>query len=121
MPTTLGEHIRKVRLKRKQTQGQIAKLLHVNQMNLSAWELNQKVPHPKYAEIIIDFLGYIPTITSKIERLGTRIKLYRLKHKLSINEFCKLKQIDKALVYKHEMQRFCKFSEKEYEVIEQVL
>lgn len=64
---------------------------------------------------------YIPKITSGFERLGTRIKLYRKKHNMSIDEFCKLKQIDKDLVYKLENQRFCKLSNEEQKNIEQAL
>ena len=90
-------------------------------MHLSSWELNQKAPHPKYVDVIIDYLGYVPKITSRIERLGSRIKLYRRKHNLGINEFCELKKIDKVLVIKHENQRFCKFSKEEQKIIEQAL
>ena len=57
-PTTLGEHIRRARLKRKQAQCEIAKLLQINQMYLSSWELNQKAPHPKYVDEIVNYLGY---------------------------------------------------------------
>ncbi|MEE4000510.1 hypothetical protein V1T75_09170 [Tenacibaculum sp. FZY0031] len=38
---------------RKQVQYNIAQLLGIDQMYLSSWELNQKVPHPKYIDILI--------------------------------------------------------------------
>jgi transcriptional regulator with XRE-family HTH domain len=84
-PTTLGEHIRRERLKRNHSQGNAAKLLHINQMYLSSWELNQKAPHPKHLKNIIDYLGYVPTITSNREHLGrTYRKRRNLKHNRGI-------------------------------------
>ncbi len=77
-------------------------------MYLSSWELNQKAPHPKHVERIIDYLGYMPNITSKFEKLGTRTKLYRMKHNISIEEFCQMGNININVIMKLETMRFCK-------------
>lgn len=77
-------------------------------MNLSAWELNQKAPHPKHLENIINYLGYIPIITSSFEKLGMRTKLYRKKHNLTLETFCQMANIDIHVVNKLENARFCK-------------
>ena len=77
-------------------------------MYLSSWELKQKAPHPKHVENIINYLGYVPNITSKLEKLGTRTKLYRIKHNISIEEFCQMGNIDINVVMKLEEARFCK-------------
>jgi DNA-binding transcriptional regulator YiaG len=82
-------------------------------MYLSAWELNQKKPHPKHLKNIIDYLGYIPKINSKHERIGTQTKLYRIKHNLTLKEFCQMTNIDFDLVVKWENARYCKISKQE--------
>ena len=77
-------------------------------MYLSSWELKQKAPHPKHVESIIDYLGYVPKINSKLEKLGTRTKLYRMKYNISMKEFCQMGNIDINVVMKLETMRFCK-------------
>ncbi|MFY0602762.1 MAG: helix-turn-helix transcriptional regulator [Flavobacteriaceae bacterium] len=117
-PTTLGEHIRKVRLKREELQQDVAKLLGINSVYLSSWEHKRKAPHPKYLDPIINYLGYIPRIISKIDFLGTRVKLYRKKYKLSIETFCQLGSIDVDVIMKLENARFCKIDKETKKVIE---
>ena len=70
--------------------------------------MNQKVPHPKHLEIIVDYLGYVPNITSSFEKLGTRTKLYRIKNKLSLETFLKKTNIDSNIIKKLEHSRYCK-------------
>lgn len=77
-------------------------------MHLSSWELNQKAPHPKHLENIINYLDYIPKMKSKFERIGTRTKLYRLKHQLTLKDFIQMTNIDNNVVNKIENYRFCK-------------
>lgn len=77
-------------------------------MYLSSWELNQKKPHSKHLENIIDYLGYLPEVDIKYERLGIVTKLYRLKHGLSLGEFCQKENIDIDWVKKWENARYCK-------------
>ncbi|NQY01416.1 MAG: helix-turn-helix transcriptional regulator [Flavobacteriaceae bacterium] len=97
-----------MRLERNHTQGYVAKLLNINQMYLSSWELNQKKPHPKHLENIIEYLGYLPEINVEYERLGMVTKLYRLKHQLSLEKFCQMANVDIDMVFKWEHARYCK-------------
>ncbi len=99
----------------------MAKLLGVNSVYLSSWEHKRKAPHPKYLDIIIDYLGYIPKITSKTDFLGTRVKLYRKKHNLFIETFCQLGNIDTHVVMKLENARFCKVDKETKKMIEKQL
>lgn len=61
-PKTLGEHIKKVRLKRKHQQQYVAKKLNVTSVMLSNWENNHQIPKPKHIDSIINYLGYKPKI-----------------------------------------------------------
>ena len=100
----------------------MAKLLGVNSVYLSSWEHKRKAPHPKYFDTIIDYLGYVPkNITSKTDFLGTRVKLYRKKHNLSIKAFCQQGNIDNHLVMKLENARFCKIDKEAKRMIEKQL
>ncbi len=108
---TLGEHIKKERLKRKEQQQVVAKLLNVNSMHLSLWEHNHKSPHSKYVKSIVKYLRYIPEVNFKSERLGTLTQLYRLKHKISIEEFCQMTNIDSNVLRRIETMRSYKVSD----------
>lgn len=90
-------------------------------MYLSSWELNQKAPHPKHLKNIIGYLGYVPTISSNIERLGMRTKLYRMKYNISLHEFCQMGNIDSDVVIKLETRRFCKLSKEDTRTIKKAL
>lgn len=99
----------------------MAKLLNANSMYLSMWELNRKSPHPKYVEFIIDYLGYTPKIASKFDKLGTRTKLYRLRHGMSLEEFLQMTNIDHDVIHRIENMRFTKLSKIEAKIIEKAL
>lgn len=90
-------------------------------MYLSSWELKQKAPHPKHLDNIIKYLGYIPNITSKFEKLGTRTKLYRLKYGLSLKEFLQMPNINSHIMMKLEQSRYCKIPKTEEKAIEKML
>lgn len=90
-------------------------------MYLSSWELNQKAAHPKHLDSIIEYLGYIPNITSRFEKLGMRTKLYRMKYNLSMEDFIHMPNINSNIVMKLERLRFCKVSKTEEKAIEKTL
>jgi transcriptional regulator with XRE-family HTH domain len=96
-------------------------LINSRQIYLSSWELNRKSPHPKHIENIINYLGYIPQIKFSFEKLGTRTKLYRIKNKLSIQEFSQLNNIDINILDKLENSRSRKSSLEEQSLIENIL
>ncbi|MFV0572295.1 MAG: hypothetical protein ACK5M1_07690 [Xanthomarina gelatinilytica] len=90
-------------------------------MNLSMWEHNRKPVHPKYVKAIVNYLGYVPNVTSKFEQLGTRTQLYRMKHKLTVEEFCHLGDIPTDVVIKLETMRFCKDGKNEEKTVRSIL
>ena len=57
---TLGDHLRKVRLDRRLSQLEVARVLNVSETMVTAWELSRNMPTAKFAKAIIEFLGYIP-------------------------------------------------------------
>lgn len=120
-PTTLGEHLRRERLKRKHLQGFVAELLNINQMYLSSWELNQKKPHPKHLENIIEYLGYLPQTISKSELLGTQTKYYRMKYNLTLEELCQMTNMTSNVVTQLETKRFRKTCDSERRAMIQAL
>lgn len=85
---TLGEHLRRKRLKRNESQAFVAKELEVEGGldTLLNWELNYHEPHPKYISRIITYLGYTPLF----DMVGTapqhQLKQYLFIQGKSINE-----------------------------------
>ncbi|MEO7926942.1 MAG: helix-turn-helix transcriptional regulator [Saprospiraceae bacterium] len=57
---TLGDHLRSVRLDRGLPQAQVAKLLKVTSVTVTAWEFNRHEPPMRLAKRIVAFLGYLP-------------------------------------------------------------
>lgn len=75
--TTLGDHLRKVRLDRGLSQHQVAKLLQVTTDTITGWELNRYEPQARLAKRIIKFLGYLPFKTEDLS-IGGKLYLARL-------------------------------------------
>ncbi|MGY0408223.1 MAG: helix-turn-helix domain-containing protein [Polaribacter sp.] len=118
---TLGDYIRKERLKRGIEQQDLAKQFNINSVALSQWELNRKPPHPKYFTQIIEFLGFTPVLKSDFDRLGIRTKLYKIQRNISLKEFVKEINISRELLYKIEESRHCKLEAKVKRRIEQYI
>ena len=57
---TVGDHLRKVRLDRRLSQANVARILNTSETRVTAWELNRNRPTAKFAKAILEFLGYIP-------------------------------------------------------------
>lgn len=62
-------------------------------------------------EAIIDYLGYLPKINLKLEKLGMVIKYYRLKYNLSLEDFCQMTNINTDVMLQVETLRYYKPSE----------
>lgn len=90
-------------------------------MYLSSWELNQKKPHPKHLENIIDYLSYLPKKVSKKELLGTQTKYFRIKHLIDLENLCQMVNIKTSLVKRIETKRFCKLSKQEDKMVRRAL
>jgi transcriptional regulator with XRE-family HTH domain len=74
---TLGDHLRKVRLDRKLSQPELAKLFKVNPDTITGWELNRHQPPMRLAKKIVAFLGYLP-FQDKGCPIGKQLYLARL-------------------------------------------
>lgn len=57
---TLGDHLRKIRLDRRLSQPEVARILNVCPDTVFHWESNEHEPTVQYASRIIAFLGYFP-------------------------------------------------------------
>jgi len=71
-PRTIGEHIKKRRLKLKLTQAQASPQLGVDPMTILNWEKGKTTPPMPYLPAIHRFLGYDPfppATTTIAERL----------------------------------------------------
>ena len=88
----------------------LAKTLGVHAMNLSMWELNRKPPHPKYLKDIFDFLGYVPTLKSTFDHLGTRSQLWRMHNHINLIDFALMTDVSEEEIQKIENARYCKKS-----------
>jgi transcriptional regulator with XRE-family HTH domain len=75
--STLGDHLRKVRLDRGLSQPQVAKLLKVTTDSVTGWELNRYEPQARLAKRIIHFLGYFPFNTEDL-LIGSKLYYARL-------------------------------------------
>lgn len=111
-PKTLGEYIKRERQQRKLSQAKASKFFGVNGMYLSSWEINKKTIHPKYLESIIEFLGFIPKLTSNFDKIGMRTKLWRKQHFVSMDDFLRMVNIPKEEILKIEQARYCKIDKK---------
>ncbi|MCG3165578.1 MAG: hypothetical protein POELPBGB_01346 [Bacteroidia bacterium] len=85
---TIGDHLRTVRLDRKLSQLDVAKILFVTEDSVTGWELNRFTPTPKYIKGIVSFLGYVPIEWNK-GSLGTRLHYARLISGLTLEQLAK--------------------------------
>jgi len=74
---TLGDHLRKVRLDKGMSQPQVSLILNTSTDMVTNWELNRNEPTPKFAKLIIEFIGYVP-FSLENASLGKRIYYARL-------------------------------------------
>ena len=73
----MGDHLRKTRLDRELSQGDVASILQVVTDTVTTWEMNRHHPTAKFAKSIIEFLGYLPFICDD-HSLGTKLFYARL-------------------------------------------
>jgi transcriptional regulator with XRE-family HTH domain len=79
--TTLGDHLRKVRLERGLFQDQVARDLGVSVQTLLNWERNHTRVQTRFMPKVVAFLGYDPRQGSG--QLGDRIRALRERQGLS--------------------------------------
>jgi transcriptional regulator with XRE-family HTH domain len=92
-PTTVGEHIRAVRRKRRLLQKDVAELIGVCEETILHWEKGQTVPPVATMPAVFRFLGFDPS-PSPDSSLGARMASYRRQHGLSIKEAARRAGVD---------------------------
>ncbi|MEW8001043.1 MAG: helix-turn-helix transcriptional regulator [Candidatus Thiodiazotropha endolucinida] len=97
---TLGDHLRRIRLKRGLRQIDVAPRLGVNPWTLRNWELNRTKPSVQYCPAIMDFLGYCPY--QRGDTLGRKIMLHRTHQGLSQRDLARIVGIDPGTISRWE-------------------
>jgi transcriptional regulator with XRE-family HTH domain len=98
-PQTLGEHIKRERMKRGLLQKDVAQILCVNVMTLTNWENNYRNVQVNHIPSIVEFLGYTPEILNDFAPLKSEVFLYRCKHGLTQKQMAKYLGIDSATLH----------------------
>ena len=106
--SSLGLHIKKKRLDLRLRQKDVALLVGVTEESIMHWETNRYPPQLQFYPGIIKFLGYNPFAVDA-EKLGGRIKNYRIEHGLSHKKMGRIVGVDGATIStwetaKHEPQ-----------------
>jgi len=102
-PTTVGDHIRNVRLTRNLLQKDVAEILRVCEDTITGWERRRKQPQLKHLPAIIRFLRYIPDNCIDIPQLKCEIFLKRVKLGLSQRAMSKRIGIDSTTLHQIEI------------------
>ncbi|MDN3581894.1 helix-turn-helix transcriptional regulator [Mucilaginibacter flavus] len=84
-PQTIGEHIRKKRIKNNLLQREVAIILMVSEDTLTYWENERSHPQIHHYPAIISFLGYYP-LDHETESFGGKLKQIRYFHGLTFKE-----------------------------------
>jgi len=95
---TLGDHIRKVRLDKKLTQLDLAKIMGVSDTSVNMWEKKARFPNISLYPPIIQFLGYDPLYLSD-GSVRSKLENYRRKHGLTYKQVAKIAGIGKETMY----------------------
>jgi len=98
---TLGDHIRKKRIERKQSQSHLAKSFKVTADTVTNWELNRNNISRLYYPIIEEYLGYLP-IEITITDMARKLISYRWKYSLSIKRLASELGVDYTILTKAE-------------------
>ena len=84
---TLGDHLRAVRINRKQRQKDVAIIVGVNAATILNWELNRTEVTTRYFPKVMQYLGYCPLPKAMGTRsLGALVRLHRVYRGLSLRE-----------------------------------
>lgn len=86
--SSYGDHLRQIRLERKLSQPEVAKMLNVDTESITNWELNHTKPQIQYIPRIISFLGYSPDV------IQNPIIRYRTERGITQKELARILDID---------------------------
>lgn len=85
---TLGEHIRKKRIEKGQTQKCVGDFMGLSKDTVTFWENNRVRPQVQHYPKIISYLGYYP-FTHETETLAGKLRYVRYRNGWSFRECAK--------------------------------
>ncbi|MCG7985332.1 MAG: transcriptional regulator [Candidatus Thiodiazotropha lotti] len=97
---TLGDHVKRMRLKRGLQQIEVAPVLGINPWTLRNWERKRTEPLVRHYPAIMKFLGYCPY--QRAEGLGRKIMLHRTHEGLTQKAFARQLKVDPGTVARWE-------------------
>ncbi|MBS1734395.1 MAG: transcriptional regulator [Bacteroidetes bacterium] len=97
----IGNHIKKARLERGILIKDVITFIGIDRETLRNWERDATDPHVKYYPAIERFLGYAPW-NSKAETLSEKIKMYRYRNGLTLEQFGNLLGVRECMVWEWE-------------------
>jgi len=103
-PTTVGQHLLKVRLDRQMTKTAVARHIGVSTTTIAMWEHGNGNPETTHMKGVICFLGYYPL--PEPVTLSEQIRKYRHVHGLTLEGFGNLLDVSEATVWTWENERY---------------
>ena len=91
-PTSVGDHIKIARSKRRLRQCDVASFIGVSKETIANWEKARTRPPVESMPAIVRFLGYEPM--RRPRTLGEQLEAYRMKRGLSIRAAADLIKVD---------------------------
>ena len=102
---TIGDHIKKRRLKLGLLQRDVAKLLGVNTSTVTNWEKSHTKPQLFFIPKVIEFLGYDLVSSETKTTIGEVLLRYRKSRGMTQNELAKRIGIDQTTLSRFEGNR----------------
>jgi transcriptional regulator with XRE-family HTH domain len=99
-PITIGEHIKRERLKRDLRQCDVGMALGVNAFTIMNWEKRETIRIPRYYPLIIAWLGYDPFPMPRYK--GEKLRYDRLRLGLTSREMAARLEIDQSTLLARE-------------------
>lgn len=103
--TTIGDHLRKVRLDRGLRQRDVAGIIGADPFTVLNWETGATNPKLRYLPAIIRFLGYNPIPVDPALPLQVKLKARRWELGLSLKELAKNLKLNEYTIRKLEAGR----------------
>jgi DNA-binding XRE family transcriptional regulator len=91
---TLGDHIRKIRIDRNESQSCVAHLLGTTTDTITNWELGRNKPMAHHTPLILTYLGYTPLLAFAGTSLSKKLKQFMYVNGLTQKECAKKLEVD---------------------------
>ena len=95
---TLGDHIRKIRIDRNESQSCVAHLLGTTTDTITNWELGRNKPMAHHTPLILTYLGYTPLLDFAGTSLSKKLKQFMYVNGLTQKECAEKLGIDSGTI-----------------------